>query len=118
MRMVSQAIGRIKVRATRKTELFRRVAAEQMERNETLEFSTDHGWFNRKRGVPWLHGPPRWNRPLEEAIIIVVFPGRQHHRGNSRIAVCVGEQIPAGLGSLVAATGSSLCGGLGKAGRG
>ena len=60
-----------------------------MERNETLEFSTDHGWFNRKRGVPGLHGLPRWNRPLEKAIIIVVFPVRQHRRGNSRIAVCV-----------------------------
>src|SRR5271165_4416223 len=58
-------------------------------RCQTLEFSTDHGWFNRKRGVSGLHGPPRWNRPLEKAIIIVVFPGRQHRRGNSRIAVCV-----------------------------
>ncbi len=60
-----------------------------MERDKTLDFSTDHGWFNRKRDMPGLHGLPRWNRPLEKAIIVVVFPCRQHRCGKSRMAVCV-----------------------------
>ncbi len=89
MRMVSQAIGRIKVRATRKTEYSDELPQRKMERIQTVEFSTDHGWFNRKRHMPGLHGLPRWNRPLEKAIIIVVFPGRQHRRCNFRMPDCV-----------------------------